>query len=171
MATSPDAITTPDPRRPVDRWLFSYSGDHVNPTNQLIHLVCVPAIVWSVTAALFTIPVPTALVRPGFWMGLAMFLGGASERWETVHKLWHPLSYLLFPLSGAAFLLSVMPPEAQAVLTWLPMIHGVEYLREGFFGSQITAIYDLGYMAVCNAVLTLLGLALIRIVSESVIPE
>ena len=88
-----------------------------------------------------------------------------------VHKLWHPLSYLLFPLSGAAFLLSVMPPEAQAVLTWLPMIHGVEYLREGFFGSQITAIYDLGYMAVCNAVLTLLGLALIRIVSESVIPE
>ena len=74
MATSPDAITTPDPRRPVDRWLFSYSGDHVNPTNQLIHLVCVPAIVWSVTAALFTIPVPTALVRPGFWMGLAMFL-------------------------------------------------------------------------------------------------
>ena len=61
--------------------------------------------------------------------------------------------------------------EAQAVLTWLPMIHGVEYLREGFFGSQITAIYDLGYMAVCNAVLTLLGLALIRIVSESVIPE
>ena len=106
-----------------------------------------------------------------FGVGLAMFLEAASERWETVHKLWHPLSYLLFPLSGAAFLLSVMPPEAQAVLTWLPMIHGVEYLREGFFGSQITAIHDLGYMAVCNAVLTLLGLALIRIVSESVIPE
>lgn len=111
------------------------------------------------------------LMLAWFGVALALFLGSAAERWEMVHKLWHPLSYLLFPLSGAAFLLSVMPPEAQAVLTWLPMIHGVEYLREGFFGSQITAIYDLGYMAICNAVLTLLGLALIRIVSESVIPE
>ena len=77
MATSPDALTTPDPRRPVDRWLFSYSGDHVNHTNQRIHLVCVPAIVWSVTAALWVVPVPTALVQPGFWMGLAMFLAMA----------------------------------------------------------------------------------------------
>ena len=74
MATSPDALTTPDPRRPVDRWLFSYSGDHVNPTNQRIHLVCVPAIVWSVTAALWTVPVLTSLLQTGFWMGLAMFM-------------------------------------------------------------------------------------------------
>lgn len=111
------------------------------------------------------------LMLAWFGVGLAMFLGAASERSETVHKLWHPFSYLLFPLSGAAFLLSVMPPEAQAVLTWLPMIHGTEYLREGFFGSQIHAIYDLGYMAICNVVLTVLGLSLIRVVSDSVIPE
>lgn len=77
MATAPDALTTPDPRRPVDRWLFSYSGDHVHPTNQRIHLVCVPAIVWSVTAALWVLPVPTGLVQTGFWMGLAMFLAMA----------------------------------------------------------------------------------------------
>ena len=111
------------------------------------------------------------LMLAWFGVALALFLGAAAERSEMVHKLWHPLSYLLFPMSGAAFLLGVMPPEAQSVLVWLPMIHGVEYLREGFFGSQITAIYDLPYMAVCNAILTLLGLTLIRIVSESVIPE
>ena len=111
------------------------------------------------------------LMLAWFGCGLAMFLGAASERSETVHKLWHPVSYLLFPLSGAAFLLSVMPPEAQEVLQWLPMIHGTEYLREGFFGSKITAIYDMGYMAICNVVLTVLGLAIIRVVSDSVIPE
>ena len=74
MATSPDLMDAPDPRRPIELWLQSFAGDHVNPTNQAIHLVCVPAIVWSVTAALWIIPVPEALARPGAWMGLAMFL-------------------------------------------------------------------------------------------------
>ncbi len=87
MATSPDAMTTPDPRRPIDRWLFSYSGDHVNPTNQLIHVACVPAIVWSVTAALWVIPVPAALAQPGFWMAVGMFLA-----WAWYWRLSRPLA-------------------------------------------------------------------------------
>ncbi len=61
-------------RRPVDRWLGNYSGDHRNPTNQIIHLVCVPAILWSVLALLWLIPVPSWLGRPGFWAGVAMVL-------------------------------------------------------------------------------------------------
>lgn len=111
------------------------------------------------------------LMLAWFGMSLAMFLGAWSERSETVHKLWHPVSYLLFPLSGAGFLLNSLPVQAQHVLLYLPMIHGLEYLREGFFGSHIVAIYDLGYMALCNAVLTLLGLTQIRALADSVIPE
>jgi hypothetical protein len=38
----------------------------------------------------------------------------------------------------------------------------VEMLREGYFGSQMVAHYDLGYMVVFNALLTLLGLAQVR---------
>lgn len=111
------------------------------------------------------------LMLAWFGMSLAMFLGAWSERSETVHKLWHPVSYLLFPLSGAAFLLSSIPEAAREFLLYLPMIHGLEFLREGWFGSQITAIYDMGYMALCNTVLTLLGLAQIRILADTVIPE
>ena len=106
-----------------------------------------------------------------FGMSLAMFLGAWSERSELVHKLWHPVSYLLFPLSGAAFLLNSMPVQAQTYLQYLPMIHGLEYLREGFFGSKIHAIYDMGYMALFNSILTLLGLVQIRILADTVIPE
>lgn len=87
MASSPELVDTPDPRRPIDRWLFSYSGDHVNSTNQLIHLVCVPAIVWSVTAALWVVPVPPALARPGFWMAVGMFLA-----WAWYWRLSRPLA-------------------------------------------------------------------------------
>jgi ABC-type polysaccharide/polyol phosphate export permease len=55
--------------------------------------------------------------------------------------------------------------QAQHYVLLLPMVHGVEMLREGYFGSQMVAHYSLGYMAVCNAVLTLLGLAQVRKVS------
>ena len=60
--------------RPIDRWFASYSGDHRNETNQLIHVVCVPAILWSVIALLWCIPVPPGgWVRPGIFAALPMF--------------------------------------------------------------------------------------------------
>lgn len=111
------------------------------------------------------------LMLAWFGIALAMFLGAYAERSEIVHKLWHPASYLLFPLSGAGFLLSSVPPQARVYLEYLPMIHGLEYLREGYFGSAITAIHDLQYMALINAILTIFGLAQIRILADTVIPE
>jgi ABC-type polysaccharide/polyol phosphate export permease len=106
-----------------------------------------------------------------FGIGLALFLGALSEASEMVEKLWHPMSYLLFPLSGAAFLVDALPKSAQDVVLWLPMVHGVEYIREGYFGSQITAHYDLTYMAICNLALTILGLAQLSKISRTVVPE
>jgi len=107
------------------------------------------------------------------WFGasLAMFLGALSERSETIEKLWHPLSYLLFPLSGAAFLVDALPQQGREIVLWLPMVHGIEYVREGYFGSQMHAHYDMAYMALCNVVLTILGLAQLSRVSRTVIPE
>jgi ABC-2 type transport system permease protein/capsular polysaccharide transport system permease protein len=51
------------------------------------------------------------------------------------------------------------------------MVHGVEFIREGYFGSKIHAHYDMGYMATVNAVLTLLALAQTRKISRTVTPE
>jgi len=106
-----------------------------------------------------------------FGGGLALFLGALSETSETVDKLWHPASYILFPLSGAAFLVDALPDAAQKFVLLLPMVHGVEYLREGYFGSQIVAHYDLAYMALTNSMLTLLGLAKVRRLGRILVPE
>jgi ABC-2 type transport system permease protein/capsular polysaccharide transport system permease protein len=105
-----------------------------------------------------------------FGVGLGLLLGALSEESETVEKLWHPAAYLLFPLSGAAFIVDALPVEAQKYVLLLPMVHGVEFVREGYFGSQITAHYSMGYMALWNAILTLLGLAQTRKVSMTVVP-
>lgn len=106
-----------------------------------------------------------------FGSGLALLLGSLAWSSEIVEKLWHPASYILFPLSGAAFLVDSLPPAAQEIILFLPMVHGVEMLREGYFGSVVTARYDLGYFAFCNAGLTIAGLLRVRAISGEVRPE
>lgn len=107
------------------------------------------------------------------WFGasLALLLGAASERYELIDKLWHPVAYLLFPLSGAAYSLDALPTNAREFLLYLPMVSGVEIVREGYFGTQYNAHYDLPYMALFCVVLTILALGTERIVSRQVIPE
>ena len=107
------------------------------------------------------------------WFGaaLALLIGGLSERTEVIEKLWHPTSYLLFPLSGAGFMVNWLPVSAQNFILFLPMVHGVELLREGYFGSLVHAHYDIPYMAICNLCLTLLGLSQVRVISRTVTPE
>ena len=107
------------------------------------------------------------------WFGaaLALLIGALSTRSELVEKIWHPMSYLLFPMSGAVFMVDWLPPIAQKAVLLLPMVHGVEILRECYFGSIVRAHYDLPYMALCCLLLTLVGLALERACSREVIPE
>jgi ABC-2 type transport system permease protein/capsular polysaccharide transport system permease protein len=111
------------------------------------------------------------LMTAWFGVSLAIFVGSLAQESELVDKLWHPTAYLLFPLSGAAFLVDALPPDAQYYLLYLPMVHGTEYIREGYFGSRIHAHYDLGYMALCNTLLFLLAIAKMRKVGREVIPE
>ena len=98
------------------------------------------------------------------WFGaaLAMTVGAASAYNDLVERLWHPAAYLLFPLSGAGFMVDWLPPAAQQAVLTLPMVHGVELLREGYFGNVVKTHYDMGYMAAVNLVLTVVGLFLVR---------
>lgn len=98
------------------------------------------------------------------WFGasLALTMGALTSYSHIVERLWHPAAYLLFPLSGAAFMVEWLPPAAQKFVLLLPMVHGVEMVREGFFGNTVRTHYDVAYMATCCLVLTLTGLFLTR---------
>ena len=104
------------------------------------------------------------------WFGaaLAMLVGAATTYSEIVDRLWHPTAYLLFPLSGAAFMVDWLPAAMQRVVLLLPMVHGVELMREGYFGRIVRTHYDMGYMASVNLGLTIIGLFLLRDASRRV---
>ena len=98
------------------------------------------------------------------WFGsaLALLIGAGCAFSEIVERIWHPIAYLLFPLSGAGFMVEWLPESFRNVVLLLPMVHGTEILREGCFGNLIQAHYDVGYMAVCCLLMSLAGLYLQR---------
>ena len=97
-----------------------------------------------------------------------MLIGGATAFSEVVGRIWHPISYLMFPISGAAFMVDWLSAPLQKIVLFMPMVHGVEILREGYFGNAVPAHYDLGYMVFCCLVLTLTGLYVVHEASRRV---
>jgi uncharacterized membrane protein YGL010W len=58
--------------RSVTDWLREYGASHQNPTNKLLHWVCVPPIVLAVLGFLWCLPLPAALaVSP--WVNWGSF--------------------------------------------------------------------------------------------------
>lgn len=97
-----------------------------------------------------------------FGAGLGLTIGGLSEKFDIVGKLWPPLTYLMMPLSGVAFIVDALPQKLQEIVLWLPMLNALEYLREGWFGSMMRAHYDIPYVMICNLCLTFVGFSLVR---------
>lgn len=107
------------------------------------------------------------------WFGaaLALVLACLALRSELVDKLWHPTSYLLFPLSGAAFLVDWLPPRVREYALLLPMVHCTEMIREGYFGAQVRTYFDPFYVVSVNMAFTLVALALLRDSARRLQPE
>ncbi len=102
------------------------------------------------------------LLTAWFGAALALVIGSLAERFEVVNRLWSPFSFFLFVTSGVFFLVDWLPPIAQKYILWLPTIHGVELVRDGYFGRLFNTHYNIAYLSFWNMFLSLLGLALLR---------
>ena len=63
--------------REVDALLAEYGESHVNPVNKAIHWICVPVIVWTVVALIWSIPFPLEIgsgIVPLNWAVVALIL-------------------------------------------------------------------------------------------------
>jgi capsular polysaccharide transport system permease protein len=93
-----------------------------------------------------------------FAISLGILVGALSERGELLDRLWHIITYLTFPMSGAGFLVEWLPKSFQKAVLLLPMVHGVEIVRSGYFGDKIKAHYDLKYACAFTLSIFCLGL-------------
>ena len=104
------------------------------------------------------------------WSGLALsfVVGALAALYETVERVWHVVNYLALPTTGALFLVEWLPKNLQDLVLWIPMVHGVEMVRHGYWGSAVVTHEDPYFMAASNLVLTLIGLALVKLVEQKI---
>jgi ABC-2 type transport system permease protein/capsular polysaccharide transport system permease protein len=97
-----------------------------------------------------------------FSAALGLTIGGLSEKFDIVAKLWPPIQYTLLPFSGVAYIVDALPSGMQKIVVWLPMLNALECVREGWFGSAMHGHYDVMYLITFNLGLTFFGLILVR---------
>jgi uncharacterized membrane protein YGL010W len=64
--------------RSVSEWLADYGASHQNPTNKLLHWICVPPIVLAVMGFLWSAPVPAAFAQLSPWLNWATLAAAAA---------------------------------------------------------------------------------------------
>lgn len=131
-------------------WFARYSQDHQNHTNQTIHWVCVPLIVWSVIALLWTIPVPTTLFRPGIYAAIAMLCALAFYYRHSraiglgVLAVFAVMSAVTYLLHGA---LGSSPLRALAIGVFVVAWIG-QFLGHKIEGRRPSFLTDLKYLLI-----------------------
>jgi uncharacterized membrane protein YGL010W len=64
--------------RTVTDWLGEYGASHTDPTNKLLHWICVPPIVLSVMGFLWSVPVPEVFASVSAWLNWATLAAAAA---------------------------------------------------------------------------------------------
>lgn len=93
----------------------------------------------------------------------AMIIAAASEFSRIVERLVHPATYLVLPISGMFFLIEWLPPGLQRYVALFPPAQLTELVRMGQFGQIRSHLINLPYLIAVNAILTLIGLAYLRV--------
>lgn len=76
---------------------------------------------------------------------------------------------LLYSLSGLIFLPGNFPAEIRDALAWNPLMHGVEWVRESYYGDYKSVVLDKSYLFATGFVLLLSGLIAERLLRGKIL--
>jgi uncharacterized membrane protein YGL010W len=129
--------------RTVNEWLGEYGASHQNPTNKLLHWICVPPIVLSVMGLLWSAPVPARFAALSPWLNWATLTAAAALIYYLLLSPTLALGILVAftALLTITRLLSQLPwplwltSIVTFVLAWIGQFigHAVEGRRPSFF--------------------------------------
>jgi capsular polysaccharide transport system permease protein len=100
-----------------------------------------------------------------------LIIGGLSERSDWVEKIWTPCSYLYMFFSGFMFMAAWLPVGLRGWALCMPSLQAYEMIRAGMFGAAVKSYADPAFDATILAVLTLIGLLLMRDARKYVVAE
>ena len=129
--------------RRIDELLMEYGESHQDHTNKAIHWICVPIIVWTVMAVLYSLPVPGSMsgVPLMNWLTVVLLLAllyyvSLSRTLALGFVVFAAAAVLLIRLYEQAFVLPVWKAALGLfVLAWLGQFwgHKIEGRKPSFF--------------------------------------
>jgi uncharacterized membrane protein YGL010W len=118
--------------RTLSDWLGEYGESHRHPVNKVVHWICVPAIMWSVLAILWTLPVPGAPPIPFNWSLAVTVLA------LIYYFLLSPrLALGMLPIVAAMLASLLLLARAGAPIVWIAAaVFGVAWVGQ-FWGHHV----------------------------------
>jgi capsular polysaccharide transport system permease protein len=102
---------------------------------------------------------------------VGLIVGGLSERTDWTEKIWSPYSYLYLFFSGFWYMAAWLPLDLRGWALLQPSLQSYELIRAGMFGNVIPTYGDPTYITLVLAVLTLIGLLIMRDSRKYVVAE
>ena len=95
--------------------------------------------------------------------GLLALGGGITNAvlvrlWASWRQIEGLLSRPLFFISGILFIPGVFPPSIRDILAWNPILHIIEWIREGYFPNYVSTVLDKQYLFGWIGVLLVFGM-------------
>ncbi|MBA4783773.1 MAG: ABC transporter permease [Rhizobiales bacterium] len=110
-----------------------------------------------------TIPARIDQVFLAILMSALLGLGGGVSNavifglWPTWQQIEAIFSRPLFFMSGIFFIPSAFGPEVRAILQWNPLLHCIEWMREGYYPNYQSVLLDKPFLFACIGVLLMIG--------------
>lgn len=119
--------------RTFNEWMSEYGVSHRNPTNQLIHKICVPPIMLTVIGFLKLIPTPEAFASMAYLNWATLFVTGCLIFYLTLNL---SMFVGMLILTGIMYTI-VLQLEAMAILLPFCIIVFVVSWVGQFYGHKI----------------------------------
>ena len=115
----------------------------------------------------------TGFFYMSWWaISVALIVAALSERSEIVEHVWMPVSYMYMAVCGFFFMAAWLPPSIRQIAMAVdPPLHCYEMIRAAMFGDRIQTFYDISYLTWILAIITLIGLWLMRDVRKHLVIE
>lgn len=127
--------------RSLEQWLEAYGEDHQNPTNQVIHKICVPLIMMSLLGILWMIPAPSLFSSVPFLNWASLFCIACLVFYAVLSPVF--AAAMFFMAAGMLYVVSLIAstnyPLAISVgifvVAWIGQFYGhkVEGKKPSFF--------------------------------------
>lgn len=116
----------------------------------------------------FPVPENIGLLIAGWFLyalvsfSICLVVAPLSEMSEVMEKFIPVTTYIMIPFSGLFTMASWLTPTMRDYLLWSPFVNAMELMREGIWGSKVTAYYNVWNPIIFSVILMVIGLAMCR---------